>query len=620
MVAKPAVTAAEPVFIRPRLILGAAVFLQLTAGIVLIQAGSVGGGLNPSDYMALALCALTFGVWMLASWRHRAAVRWAQRPSVRLRALLIGAAVATSAGVWLLSVNPGVKQFVGLNALLVALVLIVTLPDDQVKLRMPNTLVVGLTCLLLLPLLITVLSRMPFSPDEAHWADYASSAFAATDPGVYARTWLMEPTPITPGAGWSVAAYGWTLKHLAFDIRIGRLWNFAANLIAIGAIGLLAYRLYGRRAALGAMVFAALSMAFIQVFDYRPDHQIPAAVAVVFTSMVIARQTRRRWRAIVLDGLAGILATTALQLHAVAIALVAGAGLFYLLLTVYRLRHMRPQWQALMPLLAFIIGAAAGSVLYYALNIAPVGGFAAYWASIGGRAGRLYLIHPLFSWPSLLEFALILLGFALLMLRRSREDRLFLVMVGCLIAALLILDTQGYRSAVSAVYAIPVGAFLAAGLGLPGRRRANWALLAVTALLGAQSLGFLDRQGISDWLRTGQLTDYVYREISSPVQARLRGDDVVVSTHLLIWAMGDRPGFYSTAGELTGAVRWGVEPEAVWERIQPTVIVEIPGQMAINPGLQTYMEQEGFTQCDSLEARNLRLNFYRTDCSLTPPG
>lgn len=599
----------------PRLILACAALLNLVAAYGLVIQGSVDGGLKTGDYLALGLCAAVTLAVLAALWASERVAQWLAALRTRSRMIMVAAAVTSEVTIWFSAYNVGVKQFVSVNALVMILLLIATLPERARRGRRIEIVAILLALAFLLPLLLTVLVRMPFSPDEAHWADFASTAFASQSPGLYARTWLMEPVPIAPGTGWSVGAYGWFLEHVAFDFRVGRVWIFAANLAAIATIGVLSLRLYGRVAALGSVTFAILSAAFIQVFDYRPDHQIPAAVAIVFALVVAARQSKNVYRARSLDVLAGFLAVTAMQLHAVAIALVAGIGLYYIVKSVQGLlKHIQPTVLVAAPLIYYATGAILGAMLYYITNIAPVGGLEAYLAGLEGRANRLYAFHPMFSWPSLMELALISLGFVLLVIRRNQRDRLFLGLLICYLIALLVFDTQGYRSGVSALYVIPVGALIAAGFGHSGGRRAGWAVLSVTLLLAGQALGFMDRQGLTGLVEMGVLPDYVYHQMKTPVESRLGTEDTVASTHLLIWTLGNRPSLYSVASEWSAAQRWRIGLNEVWERVRPTVIIDIPGQMTIDPGLQEYMSHHDFRVCESVVIQELRLDFYRADC------
>ncbi len=500
---------------------------------------------------------------------------------------------------------------------------------------------------------------MPFSPDEAHWADYASSAISHG--GIYARTWLQEPRLVSPGLGWSIAGYGWALEHIAFNIRTGRVWNIAVNLLAFASIGLLAGRLYGRRAALLSVTCAMLSQAFMPTFDYRPDHQLPIAAALVFFVVAQARMAgtsplnplskgrgnlqsptdsldRRQagwWHL-----LAGLGAMLAMQLHAAAAALVGGVTLYYAaewLWASIRARRLEPHPPALFPggegearqvhvahstatrtrriadvrpLLWLAVGLAIGGAVYYVANVLPVGGLQPFLNVLVNERLERQDSPGFLSWPSLLEWVLILTALAFIALRRNRADRLLLAPLVCYLIFLAPIDTQGYQTTVSALYVVPLGAFLLAAFE---RRERAAAALVVVALVG-QMLAFVDWGGIRGWLR-GESQPYLYEALRPELTPYLRDGDVIVSTHLLIWTLPDHPQLYSSGGELTAMRRWKLDDGAlVWARVQPTVVIDIPAQMTINDGLRRYMDARGFALCETLSVQSVAVNLYRPDC------
>ena len=62
--------------------------------------------------------------------------------------------------------------------------------------------------------------------------------------------------------------------------------------------------------------------------------------------------------------------------------------------------------------------------------------------------------------------------------------------------------------------------------------------------------------------------------------------------------------------------RWNLtDPEAVWERVQPTVMVTVGGnQMVVNPGLQAYLDQHGFQTCQRFEVQRVSVTISRPVC------
>jgi len=61
--------------------------------------------------------------------------------------------------------------------------------------------------------------------------------------------------------------------------------------------------------------------------------------------------------------------------------------------------------------------------------------------------------------------------------------------------------------------------------------------------------------------------------------------------------------------------RWSlIDSEAVWERVAPTVVIDIAPEMTINPGLAEYMQRRQFVPCASFSIRQLNITLYRPEC------
>ncbi len=518
---------------------------------------------------------------------------WLNRLSRPVRYDALALLVLAMLALGFLPLESVILEYAAVN--LVAAALILGWNDPP---RLPTWLLPAAALLALPLMLATVLISFPFSPDEAHWADYASTAIL--DGGVYARTWLQTPYTVYPGIGWSVAGYGWSLEHVGFDIRTGRLWNFAAYLLAFAGIAALTGRLYGRRAALFSTAFAALSFLFIPVFDYRPDHQIPLATVWVVLAVAQARFSRRRY---LWDILAGLLAALALELHAIAIALVFGVGLYYAAVFAYRLlvEHRRE----LAPLLAYALGALIGGGIYYALNVAPVGGLTPFLQSLVSERFQSQRGLYFLMLPSLFDAAVILAAFAFIVWRRQAADRFLIGIILCLWVALFVFDTQGYHSPMISLYSIPVGALIAAGVG---QQRSLAAACLAAAMVG-QISGFIAWDGLTS------PPNYAYAEVRSQILPYLRPDDTILTTHLMIWSLYDAPRLYSTAGELTAMKRWNLtDPVQVWDRVQPSVVIYIPDQMELNPGVVAYMNAHDFKLCQQLQVQMLSIEIERPVC------
>jgi hypothetical protein len=221
-------------------------------------------------------------------------------------------------------------------------------------------------------------------------------------------------------------------------------------------------------------------------------------------------------------------------------------------------------------------------------------------------------------------------GIAYLAWRRNRADRLFLGLLVCILGWTLLLDTQGYYDHFNALYMVPIGPLLVDGLHTVGvtrgrNRHSLWAGVCVLVVMAGQMAGvFIDWPTFGAWLRTGELPPYLYlyEELGDVLEPFISEDDVVVSTSQLLWTFPESPQVVFGAAEATvlrerpdiGAS----EPVEVWEDIRPTVVVYVENEMSITPGLEAYMAQHEFEQCQELEFLNHHIEIYRETCPALP--
>ena len=196
-------------------------------------------------------------------------------------------ATALATAIPFTSIEGVLKSFTAANGLLVALILLRSLPDRPVSFRRWPYPLLAAAAIMLLPALIAVLSDRRFSPDEADWAVRSVGPFVSE--GLYERNWLEVPVTITPGRGWSSALYGWLLHNVSYDLMVGRAFNFAGYVLAFAGIWLVSARLFGRTAAAVSTALAVASPGILNVLDYRADHQ-PAG------AMLATRPRSRRYR------------------------------------------------------------------------------------------------------------------------------------------------------------------------------------------------------------------------------------------------------------------------------------------------------------------------------------
>lgn len=591
----------------------AGVAAQIISAPLLWSHRSVGGTLfnayTPRYGLALAAHAALSLFWIALLIQRRTADSVLWRIPQRLRVAGVVGFTLMGALAPLFPIESDVRSYAAATCLLLALLLTASWAKPLTLSRKWIWIAAVVTVVIVIGTGLSTLTRFPFSPDEAHWADYASTAWKGTPPGIYARTWLMPPQVIVPGIGWSVAAYGWFLEYVWFDIRMGRIWNLAFNLAAILSAGALAWRLYGRRAGALALIFAALSTGIIAVFDYRPDHQLAFAGGLIALCAAQARRTQRA--AILWHGAVGLLAALSLQLHAAGIAFAFGVSLFYLIEAGFSLFKRRTSSARV--LIAYAAGALGGALIYFVFNILPAGGLEAYLASLTAERSARLTWFAFLTWDSFAEWILFVLALIFLLLRRSDADRFLLLFIACIWIGLALFDTQGYRSPTVVLLACAVGAALADGFGFVRQRR--WVIVAALAVTAGGAFAFIDGRGLDIWLRTGTPPTYVYRDLRAPLQAYIRDDDVIAGSHLLIWTLPDHSQLVSYAGEVTGMRRWSLtDAQAVWERVAPTVVINVEPEMTINPGLSQYMERQQFTRCALFSIRQLNVTLYRPRC------
>lgn len=561
---------------------------------------------------------LVLNLFLLAAWpilflcRQRIHM-WLTQSSSTLRYGTLLFIVLVMLITWLIPVEEQFAQFVSLNGLLFAVIIIYTLSERPYDQRW-RWLIAAALAFLLVAMFSTTLIDQNYSPDEAHWADYASSNFRAG--GVYARTWLQEPIIITPGLGWSVAAYGWALEHIAFQLTTGRIWNFIFNLLAVIGIFAVAWRLYGYKVGLISAGFALLSRAFIPIYDYRPDHQLTAMAMLITFAALQARHSlhpSRRW---LWHIGCGLFATLSLQLHAAGIVFAAAFSLFYLADYCVASFHHRRLTSPVV-LLAFGIGSLTGALIYYYFNILPVGGLQPFLSFLVATRWLNQQTIALLGWPSYLEGVIIFASLAFVLWRRTSGDYQYLSIIVCLIMGILIFDRQGYFSTFRAFYVVPIGALFAEGIFPNSTHRSLGLSTIMLGVLAFAMIGnFINWGMVGTIVASRSIPPSRYEAIRSQLLPYLREDDVVVSSHTLIWAVPDQPNLISYTSELNGMKRWNfTRPVAVWERVKPTVIVWIDNQIEHNPGLDAYMTEQHFAVCNTIQTNQLVVHIYRSVCS-----
>lgn len=580
--------------------------------------GAVLGRYSARYALALALSTAVMLGWVIAWFRRGPFLRWVTGVPGWLRWAGIGLATALATAIPFTSIEGVLKSFTAANGLLVALILLRSLPDRPVSFRRWPYSLLAAAAIMLLPALIAVLSDRRFSPDEADWAVRSVGPFVSE--GLYERNWLEVPVTITPGRGWSSALYGWLLHNVSYDLMVGRAFNFAGYVLAFAGIWLVSARLFGRTAAAVSTALAVASPGILNVLDYRADHQLPAGAMLATWAAFQARYRQGRTGRALWHAACGLLAVLSLQIHGAGIAFVAGFSAFYL--AEFALESIRGRrWASPEPLIWYGLGAAVGAASYYAFNIAPVGGVQAYLEHLSDRRGERWKdAWTVFRTPgSLIVRPLAWGALAYLLWRREWADRRFVGLFACVAIAGTILDTQGYFTIYNAFYLVPIGALIVDGwasASIPrGQNLHAAATAAIVALVFGGALWFqLRPASVTDWLRTGRFPPYLYEALGDELQAEVTDDDVIVSTPLLTWSLPEHPHLLSIQAEATAMGLWNVSGLEVWERVGPTLAVDVQPETGFPSGLQAYMQHYEFGVCRTFRVMGHRVLLYRAGC------
>lgn len=575
--------------------------------------------------LVFVFCLINLVLWSALFFQRRRIIGWLDRlPKLWLMGFVTAFGIA-ALGLWFTTIEARAAQYVALNWLLVAALGILSLPDRATRFRRWPLLLTGVLIPLLILVLMGNMSMRPWQPDEPFWADMGASFFSTGQ--VYSRLWLRDSGwPINPGYGWSLVGYGWLLHHLGFKVEVGRVWVFAFHCLTFFGVYLVAARLYGRRAGIISAAFAALSLAFLGSYDYRPNHQLPAAALLAVFAALQGRCSPSAARRRIWHVICGLVVTLSLELHAAGINFAVAMTLFYtgeLVIQSFRLRRLA----AMKHLVWYVVGAAIGSLIFYIFNISPVGGLQVYLRelTIGYDARWSWSFSRLFfftTWPSLLEFCIISSGFAYLLWRRNQADRYYLGIVLCFLIAAGIFNTNPYLSVFSGLYPVIVGPLIVDGfrsaLFPPGlNRRGVWIAGCILIMMFGQLYSeILSKRPVGYFLIRGELPPFLFYELTPALQPYIQPDDKIVSLPDLIWTFPDYD-IVTFTSEMQVAQKWGLQStEEVWEQVQPTAIVGIPQLINFPAGLQEYISRNAFEICSELRVMNFEIDIYRRDCTM----
>lgn len=507
--------------------------------------------------------------------------------------------------------EPQVVGFLSFNVCLLTIVVFYPMENTTTHRRLSIVIIGILLLFMAVSVVIMSLRGRPFSPDEAIWADIATSW--RVNGGLYYSTANYLHMTLFPGVGWINALYGELLWLADVDIRVGRVFRLVVLGMATVSLAMVANKLYGRFAGLVVIVVLLIGSPFFRAVDYRPDHFIILAQGLIFYCLVSAWQTptgKPIWHWYML---AGLLVTGSMQLHAIGLTYAIGVSLFVageVVWSVYRRRQLNTDH--ITTLLAFGTGAAIGTAIYFFANILSVGGLDTYLTMlVDGRGTLARSFDYLQSWSLMVTF-LQWNSIAFLLWRRRSNDVRYLSLIGCMVFAIFIVDTQGYVLPYSGLFLIPIGALIADGFV----SRRWWVLTILALAIFPQNLLWIDFQIIQSTLVNRTMPPHSIELIGRDIQARVEFDaeTVIVSTHELIWVLAEHDNFHAIASEGIMPKQRSMTPSEVWETIQPELYIELPTRATTTPALTDYLEREGFVVCQEFTTYNTPVIIHRRTC------
>ncbi|MFZ4826982.1 MAG: hypothetical protein ACOYLB_06480, partial [Phototrophicaceae bacterium] len=517
-------------------------------------------------------------------------------------------------GVTFTDIEPQLKQWVWLNLTLGAIALLLLYPP-KIALQRWQWIGWGLVVAFFLPNLLTVVTIDSFNPDEAQWIDYGSSWFVSGH--VYNSTLLEEPVIIKPGLPWQIVPYAWLVEQFGNTVRVGRVVNLLTYYVAGIGLFLATRNLYGGKTATITSTAFLMSAMFIPEWDYAPKHLLTVVgtwtlYAVTYFRTLSVTRERIVWSAFI-----GLVVTASLNVHAGGVVFAGAWSLWYM----GRFIKERNR-NTFLDALGFGAGALIGVIIYWVANLNPVGGLHAYLDHLRYyRVGHYRNPFFFYTWDSALERVLILAGIVFLLWRRQAHDRFVSVVIGLTVGTAWFLDTQGYIWHFGMLYFIPIGVLLMQGTWTRELTTRTWVIVVVLGMLTVQMVDFVQWKVVGNWLRTGELPTYLYDELKTILPAYVTEDDVLYSTHQLLWVFPNsgQPRVISHASEVTAMVTFNVdEPIQVWERVKPTVIIFVEDHMNYDPGMVAYLEEHPFELCHTFTVQDRQITILRPDCSASP--
>jgi hypothetical protein len=482
----------------------------------------------------------------------------------------------------------------------------------------------------------------PYWPqDEAVWADL-STMYLRDNASLYLDDFKGMIVAPSIGAG-TFLFLGIPLQVLGFTPYVGRILVILAYLGG----GFFAYRttrnLSNRTSALISTILLLSSMNLVQAYEFRPHHLLPVLVALLLWITVklpayddtILHQGK-------LSSLAwgiGFGAVNGIQLHAAGIIYAFAFSVFFVLLWLWRWRTHRDGldffWRGVLP---YGIGAFLGVVIFFFVNILPVGGLNAYLELIGRTSGGgniaflpIYLtdVYGIY-WR--VDIVLMIAGWLggswlLFTIRDQAPQRMAIVTLWLLTMLFgLFFDSYGYPH-LYVVFLAVIGGLL---VGNIYSRRASafaghWVPFFVALAVLPSVISHLSWMDIGHFV-TGQHAPLYDSnpKIADQLDIYWTDDDMLLTTDLLLCSLPERENWQGIYGTLIYNRYYADEDLAQqWRDLGVTVVAYVnddafisAGQVGLMTGVLDYMRENDFWICDEFAVEPYTVTIYRPQADL----
>ncbi|MBC7809668.1 MAG: glycosyltransferase family 39 protein [Burkholderiales bacterium] len=521
--------------------------------------------------------------------------------------LLIGGLIALGAIMWVvLPVQPVALVYPTMAILLLTVAL--SLDFEIIKPGSSLKLWLGLAAvgLVIQALLLLYLPTIHFHDEGA----YSHVAMRFQQTGTIPGDIFAFPPRHFIGFGSWIMTLAYWFEVFGFGWWSGRFYTFFVSLLALAAVYRAGIVFYGRRAALAAVVFMALSDSFFKVHRIRPDAPMVFMVAIGLWAFARARKQPSALNYTI----AGLIVTLCLEAHLVGVAFCCAYA------ALLGLEWLRQCWTTRRfivntPLLWFGLGAIVALTLFFVTHLLPDLGQPNELVVSQQEVGLLnYIGREVRRWVDYVTsypLEALIVGWALALTlveafkHHQPEDRALLRLGGLLIVAYILLAPTDYLQ--YTLYFLPLAALFVGARFTSAPSRATLYVAVISMMFGGligQSIKALPdalEQGLFERSRP-PIVNYVESHI--PVGATVMMD----AYYYLYLEDGHRYRYIHVGIHPPTISRLGGPPEdEVWASIDPDIIVIDRGKNERTVWLDDYLEKAGMIYLADFEDMGIEI-------------